>query len=81
MQYTLTSNVVLLELDRTSILDISPGDAISPSLFPGAVYEWKEQDSQFVESNPDSRLLVRFEEKEKGRFTGTGLLVLPNEDR
>jgi hypothetical protein len=77
MKYTIESAYILIELDRTSIVDISPGDQLeSPNL--NAKYMWSEQDMQFLESNPDARLFVKFE-KSGSSFEGKGLVIVPEE--
>jgi hypothetical protein len=77
MKYRIEPESVLMELDRSAIVDISPGDQLE-SLSLGALYKWTEQDMQFLESNPDARLFVRFE-KDGDSFKGLGLVVMPQE--
>jgi hypothetical protein len=77
MHYQIDTNEILVELDRSSIVDISIGDEIKTSVVDGT-YKWKEQDAQFVESNPDARIFLRFA-KSEDLFTGKGLVVVPEE--
>jgi hypothetical protein len=77
MVYQLESKIILFEVNRTAILDISPGDVIQASCLPDADYKWTEQDSQFVESNPDARLFIRFEKEQNDAFRGIGVMILP----
>ena len=77
MKYRIEPESILMELDRSAIVDISPGDQLeSESL--GASYTWTDQDMQFLESNPDARLFVRFEQAGKS-FEAMGLVVVPQE--
>ena len=71
MVYELESNVILFEIDRTAIVDISTGD--------GAVdrAHVAEQDAQFLESNPDARLFIKFSKEQGNKFQGLGLTVFP----
>lgn len=78
MKYQIDSGELLVELDRTAIVDISVGDVIEvPHL--KAEHEWREQDMQFVESNPDARIFVRFAAGSNGVYQGQGLVVVPEE--
>jgi hypothetical protein len=77
MKYRIEPESVLMELDRSAIVDISPGDQLESSSL-NASYAWTEQDMQFLESNPDARLFVRFE-KDGSSFKALGLVVVPQE--
>jgi hypothetical protein len=80
MVYELESNTVLFEIDRTAIVDISTGDELKVSCLADATYTWTEQDSQFMESNPDARLFIKFQKGGKdNRFEGIGVTVFPQE--
>jgi hypothetical protein len=79
MEYTLESNVLLFEIDRAEIVDISTGDVINISCLPEASYTWTDQDSQFMESNPDARVFVKLEKLEGNKFKGVGVTVFPQE--
>lgn len=77
MKYIINSDIVLVELNRSEIMDISPGDELeSKSL--GATYTWTDQDMQFMESNPDARIFLKFE-KSDSICEGKGVVVLPQE--
>lgn len=76
MVYQLKNNSILVEIDRTSIMDITPGDVVEPDTLQGAQHTWTEQDSQFVESNPDARLFIQFIKSGSG-FKGEGILPVP----
>ena len=78
MVYHIDSKDILIELDRTSIVDISIGDQLEASVIKGS-YKWSEQDMQFLESNPDARIFIRFEKSSKNSFQGKGLVVMPQE--
>lgn len=79
MVYELKENILLIEIDRTVIVDISPGDVLQPGCLPSASYTWTEQDSQFMESNPDARIFIKFEKNEENQFHGIGVMVVPQE--
>jgi hypothetical protein len=77
MKYVINSDIVLIELNRSEIMDINPGDELeSKSL--GAKYTWTDQDMQFLESNPDARIFLKFE-KSENNCQGKGVVVLPQE--
>lgn len=61
MTYELSGKNLLLNIDRTEIIDISVNDIISLKGFPGARYVWTEQDSDFVENNPDDDIFLQIE--------------------
>jgi hypothetical protein len=79
MVYELESNTVLFEIDRTAIVDISIGDKLQVCCLSDATYTWTEQDSQFMESNPDARLFISFKKNKDNTFQGTGVTVFPEE--
>lgn len=79
MVYELDSNTVLFEIDRTAIVDISIGDVLKVCCLSDATYTWTEQDTQFMESNPDARLFIRFEQNGKNKFVGRGVTIIPHE--
>lgn len=79
MVYELESNTVLFEIDRTAIVDISIGDTLKVCCLSDATYTWTKQDSQFMESNPDSRLFIKFRKGKGNTFEGTGVTVFPEE--
>jgi hypothetical protein len=77
MKYRIESDIILIELNRSEIMDIAPGDQLeSESL--GASYTWADQDMQFLESNPDARIFLKFEKKGDA-CTGKGVVILPQE--
>jgi hypothetical protein len=78
MTYTVDSHYILVELDRTAIMDISTGDTIEVTSI-GATYTWADQDMQFLESNPDARIFLKFERSKDKKFNGHGLAVMPQE--
>ncbi len=79
MTYELGSNTVLFELDRTALVDISVGDSVKACCLEDAIYQWTEQDAQFMENNPDARLFIRFERAADNTFKGMGVTVIPQE--
>ena len=64
MHYQVKSGTVLVRIDRALILDISNGDEITIDGLDVDSYKWCEQDSQFVESNPDAVIFLRLENRE-----------------
>jgi hypothetical protein len=79
MVYTLESNTLLFEIDRAAIVDISIGDVIKVACLQNASYTWTEQDSQFMESNPDARVFIKLEKTDGKNFNGVGVTVFPQE--
>jgi len=79
MVYQLETNIILFEVDRTAIVDIAAGDVIKACCLENAEYTWSEQDSQFLESNPDARLFIKFSKQKDDQFKGLGLTVFPEE--
>jgi hypothetical protein len=77
MKYHIESEYIFIELNRSLILDISPGDELESASLDGS-YIWTAQDMQFVESNPDARIFIKFEKKGSS-FKGKGLMVVPQE--
>jgi hypothetical protein len=78
MIYQVEDNTVLFELDRRKIADISPGDILKTSSFPGE-YIWTEHDAQFVESNPEAHLFLKIRKESGDEFQGLGIVVIPEE--
>jgi hypothetical protein len=78
MNYQIDSDFILIELDRTAIVDISIGDQLDAASL-NAFHIWTDQDMQFVESNPDARIFIRFEKASDNSFKGKGLIVVPHE--
>jgi hypothetical protein len=77
MKYQLDSDFILIEVNRSTIVDISPGDELEAAGL-GATYRWGEQDMQFLENNPDARIFLKFE-RISNSFQGRGLVVVPQE--
>lgn len=78
MTYQVEDDTVLFELDRRQIADISPGDILKTTAFPGE-YVWTEHDSQFVESNPAAHLFLKIRKSSPTAFEGVGVVVIPEE--
>jgi hypothetical protein len=76
MVYKIESDIVLVEIDRTAVVDISAGDTLESATLPNAKYKWTEQDSQFLESNPDARIFIKFQNANNA-FQGMGLILIP----
>jgi hypothetical protein len=76
MVYSIESDIILIEVDRTLLVDISAGDVIKSNALSEAEYTWTEQDCQFQESNPDARIFVKFQKSGKA-FKGIGVVVVP----
>ena len=74
MTYELDGSNMLLTLDRTAIIDISVNDTISIKGFPGADYVWTEQDSDFMENNPDDEIFLQVETDGKN-FKATRIVL------
>lgn len=75
MKYTLSDNTMLLSLDRTQIIDITPGDVIGLEGFPGAEYTWTAQDSEFMENNPDDDIYLKLERIGENTYRANGILL------
>lgn len=78
MVYQVEDDTVLFELDRRQIADISPGDVLKTTSFPGE-YVWTEHDSQFVENNPEAHLFLKIQRSSESGFQGLGVVVIPEE--
>lgn len=79
MTYEIQNDTLLFEIDRTEIVDISVGDLLQPKGFPKSVYAWSEQDSQFVEANPDARLFLKIQKIADDHYKGVGIVMMPEE--
>jgi hypothetical protein len=77
MKYQIDSDIILVEVDRSAIVDISPGDQLESENLKSS-YTWTEQDMQFLESNPDARIFLKFA-KSADSCIGKGVVVLPQE--
>jgi hypothetical protein len=76
MTYDLNSRTLLFEIDRTAITDIAVGDELTAKDFPNVHYIWTQQDSQFVETNPDARIFLKMKRGAKGEYEGAGMKVI-----
>lgn len=74
MQYTLDGSKIILEINRTDIVDISTGDVININGFEGVSYRWTEHDSDFMENNPDADIFLELERRD-GQYRATGILL------
>jgi hypothetical protein len=79
MKYQVQDNTILFEIDRREIADITAGDILEASSFPGGSYTWTAQDSQFMESNPEANMYLRLEGTSGGGYVGKGILIMPTE--
>lgn len=75
MTYHFDGSNLLLSIDRASIIDISPDDIIEVKGFPGASHVWTEQDSEFIENNPDDDLFLQIERLSENQFRARGILL------
>lgn len=75
MTYELDGSNMLLTINRTEIIDISVDDIIAIKGLPGARYVWTEQDSDFVENNPDDDIFLRIERVDGEDFKATGIVL------
>lgn len=75
MTYELNDSNLLFDLDRTAIIDISPGDVITVKGYPGVEYVWTTHDLEFLENNPDDDIYLKVERTEGNLFRATGILL------
>jgi hypothetical protein len=76
MTYEIDNSEVLVQVDRSRIIDINVGDTIRVNGMPGSGYCWTAQDQQLLESNPDADVLLRMERNESGpAYEPMGLLI------
>ena len=75
MVYTVDSKRILCAVDRTKIIDISIGDTLQITALPKTNYVWKNQDSQFVENNPDKDIFIELEKTDSNNFHAVGIVV------
>jgi hypothetical protein len=73
MVYQLEGDAFLFEIDRSKIIDISPGDTISIKGFKDLHYTWTSQDSEFLENNPDDSIFIRVGYDVTGSFKAHGI--------
>ncbi len=76
MVYEIGSSTMLFEIDRTAIVDISVGDTVHAKGFHEAQYTWKQQDSQFMESNPDAKVFLKLKRDANGTYEAAGITVI-----
>ena len=74
MTYQLNGNSLLFAINRTEILDISVDDVIALDGFPGVNYVWTEQDSDFVENNPDDEIFLQIE-RSGNKYKASGIIL------
>jgi hypothetical protein len=79
MLYEIQSDTMMFEIDRTAIVDISVGDDLRPKGFSKGLYTWTQQDSQFMESNPDARVFLKVRKTTGNDYKGIGIMVIPEE--
>lgn len=75
MTYELNGSDLLFAINRPDIVDISPDDVISVDGFPGISYVWTNQDSDFVENNPDDDIFLQVERVGNNAFRAKGILL------
>ena len=75
MTYKLNGNNLLFAINRTEIVDISTGDAITVEGFPGVQYVWTNHDSEFLENNPDDDIYLQVERTGANKYNATGILL------
>ena len=74
MTYKLNGNNLLFAINRTEILDISVNDVITVDGFPGVNYVWTEQDSDFMENNPDDEIFLQME-RSGSKYKASGIIL------
>ena len=75
MTYQLNGSTILFAINRADILDISVDDIITVDGFPGVDYQWTEQDSDFVENNPDDDIFLQIERVADKQFKASGIVL------
>lgn len=76
MIYKIDGNQVLVQIDRSKIIDINVGDTIQISGLSSARYNWTEHDRQLMETNPDADLILKMERKaQDGSYLATELIL------
>jgi hypothetical protein len=75
MTYELDSRELLVQVDRSRIIDINIGDTLEVNGM-STPYLWSSQDQQLLESNPDAEILLRMEKNESAdTYQATGLVI------
>lgn len=76
MTYEIDHSEVLVQVDRSRIIDINVGDTIQVNGLSGPGYSWTTQDQQLLESNPDADVLLRMERNPSGpAYQALGLVI------
>lgn len=73
MVYQLEGSAFLFEIDRSKIIDISPGDILEIKSLPGLQYTWTDQDREFVENNPDDDIFIWVEQSKDNAYKACGI--------
>jgi hypothetical protein len=73
MVYQLEGKALMFEVDRSKIIDISPGDTISIKGMEGIEYTWTQQDTEFIENNPDDDIFILVEKQGENQYRAGGV--------
>jgi hypothetical protein len=73
MDYHLKGKAMMIEIERSQIIDISSGDTITIDSFPGVSYTWTQQDTEFIENNPDDDVFLLIEETADKNYKACGI--------
>ena len=73
MDYHLNGKLMMIEMERSKIIDISSGDTITIDTLPGVSYTWTQQDTEFIENNPDDDIFLLIEEKSDKTYKACGI--------
>lgn len=79
MTYELAGSALLFEIDRSRIIDISPGDTITVQGFQDLKHVWTVQDREFIENNPDDDIFIAFKKTADGIYQACGIQLRPVE--
>lgn len=74
MLYKIDAGRMLIQLNRTTILDITPDDTLIIEGLTTQPYTWTHHDAQQVESNPDHDIYLILEQKQEQLFP-TGIYI------
>lgn len=75
MTYEVNGNNILIPINRTEILDISPDDMITLRAFPGVQHAWTTHDADFLENNPDDDIYLEVERLADDTYRARGILL------
>jgi hypothetical protein len=75
MTYKIDGKAMLFAISRVQIVSVSAGDRLQVEGLPGAEYQWTEQDSEFVENNPDDDIFLQVERTGENKYKATGILL------